>query len=336
MPVVSELILLRHGQSAANVAFPAADAQGLVDSGLTGRDRDVELTELGVTQARAVGAWLAGLPADRVPEIPITSPYLRARETWRIAAETSGLSFPPATTDERLVDRLLGDLEMMTRAAVKRDFPDDARFHGTTDYQWRPRNGESFGDIRVRLKSFLDDVNERHAGRRVVVTAHDSVVLMMRAVIEDLDWDGVDRVAAGNTVRNASISVFDGRGGSLVLDRYNTVDHLDDTPPLTLPPPVRAVFDATNAADSDAFVAAFAPDGVIDDWGTTYQGHDGIRGWNNTDNIGVQARLDPSGAAWDHDEYVVTATVSGNGFNGESHFRFQVADNLVTRMTIRA
>jgi probable phosphoglycerate mutase len=227
MSVVSELILIRHGQSAANVAFPAADAAGLLESGLTGRDSDVELTELGRAQAAAVGAWLANLPADRVPEVPITSPYLRARETWRVAAETSGLSFPPAETDDRLVDRLLGDLEMMTRAAIGRDFPDQVRFHNATDYEWRPPNGESFGDIRMRLTSFMDDVNREHAGRRVVVVAHDAVVLMARAVIEKLSWDGVTGVATGNSVRNASITVFDGRSGELVLDRYNTVDHLD-------------------------------------------------------------------------------------------------------------
>ena len=46
MPGVSELILIRHGQSASNVALPAADSQGLMESGLSGRDTDVELTEL--------------------------------------------------------------------------------------------------------------------------------------------------------------------------------------------------------------------------------------------------------------------------------------------------
>jgi 2,3-bisphosphoglycerate-dependent phosphoglycerate mutase len=226
MSVVSELILIRHGQSAANVAFPAADAKGHLESGLTGPDRDVELTDLGRAQAEALGVWLAGLPADRVPQVPITSPYLRAKETWRIAAETSGLRFPPARIDERLVDRLLGELEMMTRAAISRDFPDEVRFHGTGDHRWRPPGGESFGDIRVRLTSFMDDVNRDHAGKRVVVTAHDAVVLMMRAVIEDLDWDAVREVSAGNSVKNASVTVFDGRSGALLLDRYNTVDHL--------------------------------------------------------------------------------------------------------------
>lgn len=217
---------MRHGQSAANVAFPAADADGLLESGLSGPDADVDLTDLGRAQAAAVGRWLAGLPADRVPEVPITSPYRRARLTWQIAAEASGLAFAPATTDDRLVDRLMGDLEMMTRAAIARDYPDELRFHAAVDYRWRPPNGESFGDIRVRLTSFLADLHRDHAGRRVVVVAHDSVVLMMRAVIEDLSWDGVTAVSAGNSVRNASITVFDGRSGSLLLDRYNTVDHL--------------------------------------------------------------------------------------------------------------
>src|SRR5919107_2186619 len=130
MSVVAELILVRHGQSASNVAFPAADAQGLLKSGLTGADRDVELTDLGREQAAAVGAWLAGLSAELRPEVVITSPYLRARETWRLAAEASGLDLPEPGTDERLVDRLMGDLEMMTRAAIEKRHPGEAARHG--------------------------------------------------------------------------------------------------------------------------------------------------------------------------------------------------------------
>jgi 2,3-bisphosphoglycerate-dependent phosphoglycerate mutase len=227
MPVVSELILIRHGQSASNVAFPRADAEGLLDSGLSGRDTDVELTGLGAEQARAVGHWLAALPPDLRPEVVITSPYLRARETWRIAAEASGLDFPAPATDDRLVDRLLGDLEMMTRAAIEKQFPDEEQRRADAgDYRYRPPRGEAFADIEVRLKSFLDDLNADHAGERVVVVAHDAVVLMMRAVIEGLSWDEVAEVQAAGGVRNASVTRFDGRSGRLVLDRYNSVDHL--------------------------------------------------------------------------------------------------------------
>jgi probable phosphoglycerate mutase len=226
MDVVAELILIRHGESAANVAFPKADAAGLLESGLTGRDSDVPLTELGVRQAEAVGHWLATLPPDEVPQVVITSPYLRARETWRIAAETSGLDLPAPTTDDRLVDRLLGELEMLTRAAIAARYPDEESRWKAGPYAYRPPGGESFGDIAERLSSFVADLNREHAGQRVVVVAHDAVVLMMRYVIEGLDWDRIANVERAGRVLNASVTRFDGSSGRLVLAGWNSIDHL--------------------------------------------------------------------------------------------------------------
>ena len=226
--MVAELILVRHGQSLANVAFPAADAEGLMEAAVSGRDAEVPLTETGQEQAAALGRWLAALPEEHRPQVVITSPYVRARETWRIAAAASGLELPAPGTDDRLVDRLLGELEMLTRAAVAARFPDEAgRRAAAGEYEYAPPGGESFADIAVRLKSFLDDLHTDHPGKRVVVVAHDAVVLMMRAVIEQLDWDEVLAVERGaGSVRNASITRFDGSSETLTLDRYNAIDHL--------------------------------------------------------------------------------------------------------------
>lgn len=228
MGVVAELLLVRHGQSLANVAIPAADAEELLEAEVSGRDAEVPLTELGMRQAAALGEWLGRLPENDRPQVVITSPYLRARETWRIAAEKSGVDLPAPATDDRLVDRLLGDLEMLTRAAVAQRFPDEAQRRADAgEYRYTPPGGEAFADIEVRLGSFLDDLNRDHAGERVIVVAHDAVVLMMRAVIEQLDWDGVLAAerAAGN-VRNASLSRFVEVDGRLELAFYNSVDHL--------------------------------------------------------------------------------------------------------------
>jgi broad specificity phosphatase PhoE len=228
MGVVGELILVRHGESLSNVAFRAANARGLLEVELSGRDADVALSELGAAQAAAVGVWLTTLPAELLPQVVVTSPYLRARETWRIAAGASGLDLPAPTTDERLVDRLMGDLELLTTAAVAQRFPDEAaRRAEAGEYRYVPPGGESFADIEVRLGSFLADLHRDHAGRRVIVVAHDAVVLMMRAVIENLSWDQVLAMErAEGSVRNASISQFVERGGRLELVRYNTIDHL--------------------------------------------------------------------------------------------------------------
>jgi probable phosphoglycerate mutase len=226
--MVAELILVRHGQSLANVAFAAADADGLMEVAVSGRDAEVPLTETGEEQAAALGRWLAALPAEHRPQVVITSPYLRARETWRIAAGASGLDLPEPTTDDRLVDRLMGDLELLTRAAIAARFPDESgRRAAAGEFEYTPPGGESFADIAVRLRSFLDDLHDRHPGERVIVVAHDAVVLMMRAVIENLDWDAVLAVEkeSGN-VRNASITRFAAASGTLTLDRYNVIDHL--------------------------------------------------------------------------------------------------------------
>ncbi|MFD0517102.1 histidine phosphatase family protein [Paractinoplanes durhamensis] len=171
---------------------------------------------------------MAALPAEQIPQVVITSPYLRARETWRLAADASGLDLPKPGTDDRLVDRLLGDLEMLTRAAIADRFPNEAaRRAEAGEYRWTPPSGESFADVEARLASFVADLNRDHAGERVVVVAHDAVVLMMRAVIQALDWDAVIAMErAEGTVRNASISQFLDRDGKLELVRYNDVDHL--------------------------------------------------------------------------------------------------------------
>ncbi|MGK5684448.1 histidine phosphatase family protein [Actinoplanes sp. URMC 104] len=228
MGVVAELLLVRHGQSLANVAFPAADAEGLLEAEVSGRDAEVPLTELGVRQAEALGEWLGELPENERPQVAITSPYLRARETYRIAAERSGVDLPEPSTDDRLVDRLLGDLEMLTRAAVAQRFPDEAqRRTDAGEYRYTPPAGESFADIEVRLGSFLEDLHRDHAGERVIVVAHDAVVLMMRAVVEQLTWDQVlEAERTAGSVRNASLSRFVEVDGRLKLAYYNSVDHL--------------------------------------------------------------------------------------------------------------
>ena len=105
---------------------------------------------------------------------------------------------------------------------------------------------------------------------------------------------------------------------------------------VTLPAPAQAVFDATNAEDTEAFLAAFAENGVVDDWGREFHGREAIRKWSDGENIGVHSRFEVTDVELANGEYVVTATVSGGGFNGPSHFAFRVDGPHVTRMTIRA
>ncbi|KKI22267.1 MULTISPECIES: nuclear transport factor 2 family protein [unclassified Leucobacter] len=60
---------------------------------------------------------------------------------------------------------------------------------------------------------------------------------------------------------------------------------------IAVPAPLQAFVDALNAADTDAFVAAFTEDGFVDDWGRVLRGPEGVRSWAASDAIGAGAQM---------------------------------------------
>jgi hypothetical protein len=105
--------------------------------------------------------------------------------------------------------------------------------------------------------------------------------------------------------------------------------------PSDIPEPVQRLLDAANAHDSDALLASFTPDGVVDDWGREFMGAEAIRGWSDREFIGVDVTLAVTGVTAAGGDTTVTAQVGGRGFNGPSHFTFAVREGRVSRMTIR-
>jgi SnoaL-like domain len=104
----------------------------------------------------------------------------------------------------------------------------------------------------------------------------------------------------------------------------------------SVPSVVQTVVDAANGGDVDAFLDAFGAGGVVDDWGREFVGRDAIRRWSDAEFIGQQVTLAVTGVESDGARTVLTAQVGGNGFNGPSHFSFDVDGAKVARMTIRA
>jgi hypothetical protein len=103
-----------------------------------------------------------------------------------------------------------------------------------------------------------------------------------------------------------------------------------------VPDPVARLLRAATDQDIDAFLAGFTGDGVVDDWGREFTGTDAIRSWSDNEFIGKRVSLDVREVTQDGATTVVTAQVGGDGFNGPSHFSFEVRGDYVARMTIRA
>lgn len=58
-----------------------------------------------------------------------------------------------------------------------------------------------------------------------------------------------------------------------------------------LPPLLDAFREAVNAGDTDAFIALFAEDGVVEDWGRRFSGQKAILGWSAKELIGASGTL---------------------------------------------
>jgi hypothetical protein len=101
-----------------------------------------------------------------------------------------------------------------------------------------------------------------------------------------------------------------------------------------LPTPVQRTIDAINPADTDAFLASFAEDGVVDDWGRRFVGHDEIRGWSDREAIGAGARMTPTEGSTDGSVTTIVAEWRSSVFNGSSTFVFTVDGDRLAEMRI--
>ena len=97
----SRLWLVRHGQSAGNVARDRAHASGAERIALDIRDVDVPLSELGGAQADALGRWFARGEGNGLPEVVLSSPYLRAQQTGARFRDAGGAGQWPESSGKK-------------------------------------------------------------------------------------------------------------------------------------------------------------------------------------------------------------------------------------------
>jgi len=212
---------VRHGESEGNVARDAAEAAGLPMIDIAERDMDVALSALGRRQAAAVGEWLADLGRAR-PTVAVTSPYRRARETGSIALDAAGLAHVDLTIDERLREREFGALDRLTKRGILERFPEEAEARRRLGkFYHRPPGGESWCDVALRVRSAIDTLTREHPGERILVVAHQVVILMFRYVLERMTEDEILAIDRATEVANCAVTSFVQDGDGMRLERFN-------------------------------------------------------------------------------------------------------------------
>jgi broad specificity phosphatase PhoE len=198
----TRLLLVRHGQIAANVAK--------VWHGST----DSQLTETGQAQARQVAAYLArSRPAVRGI---YASPLTRARHTADAIAAAIGLT---PRIDPGLAEYGIGTFEGESYADLGGRHAFFERAHG--DLDWAPDGGESLRAVADRTLAAWRAIAASHPDGDVVVVTHGAA---LAAGLATLLHDDPRQWQRYHT-RNASVTELTLVPVALV--DFDRADHLD-------------------------------------------------------------------------------------------------------------
>lgn len=212
------LWVVRHGQSAGNVARDAAELAGLPTIDLAWRDIDVPLSELGEQQAVALGEWFSRQPTQDQPQVVLCSPYVRALQTARLVIKHGGLMEVAPRLDERLREKEFGILDRLTSVGIKQQHPalDIQRTH-VGKFYFRPPGGESWCDVILRLRSLQEMVTREYSGKRVLLVAHQVIVNCLRYLIEQMDEHQILAIDQERDVPNCAVTTYQATGANLPM-----------------------------------------------------------------------------------------------------------------------
>lgn len=142
MSMPNHLVLVRHGQSEANVIQKRikADRGYTPPEGFYDRhDSEMVLTSLGIEQAQAAGEWLRN-------EFPNGFDHYHVSSLTRTLQTAGSLAINGAWEyDDRLRERDWGEYNSLTEAQQMQKFEESYRLRQQNKWYWCPPGGESLG-----------------------------------------------------------------------------------------------------------------------------------------------------------------------------------------------
>lgn len=198
----TQLYLIRHGQSQANVR------DCFLGHG------DLDLTDLGRQQAALTAAYLQGIHADAI----YASDLKRAYHTAQATAARRGMT---VTADRRLREIDAGEWDFRPFTELAAAYP--------AEYDLWQHNiglaacvgGESVLELQSRIVAAVTDLARRHEGQTIFLFLHATPIRVLRAFCENRAPEEIQSIPWAT---NASVSHFCWEAGQLSLVEYST-DH---------------------------------------------------------------------------------------------------------------
>lgn len=166
-----KFIMVRHGESEGN-----RERRFTISS-------EVPLTELGRRQAQQAAERIARMFK---PQVIISSPFTRARQTSEIIAARLDLSIEVV---HDLHERDLGCLKGHSYDSLRELVQTDPTYDPRNGWGWKPQGGESYEDVRTRVVAAVQGLRARFPEDEVVVVSHGGVMLSVWAHLVG-QWHG--------------------------------------------------------------------------------------------------------------------------------------------------
>jgi broad specificity phosphatase PhoE len=203
------LWIVRHGESAGNVARDLAERERTPMIDIQTRDADTPLSDLGERQAHALGAWFAALPDDQRPTVLWTSPFVRSMQTCAAVALALAADADAVRADERLREKEFGVLDRYTVAGIRASFPELADQRARVGkFYFRPPGGESWCDVILRLRSVVEELRRDHVGDHVLIVGHQVIVNCFRYLLECMDEAQILEIDRAADVANCGLTEY--------------------------------------------------------------------------------------------------------------------------------
>ena len=200
---MTSVFLVRHGQTAWNK-----------EEVFRGRT-DVPLNDEGLREAELAGGYFKGLEIDAI----YSSPLSRAWQTARKIAPDHSLDVQAL---DGLIDMSFGEWEGRSLKEIQEK--DERRYR-----QWReephlfkPADGETLEEVRVRAMAALEEVIHRHSEKTLVLVSHRVINKVLICGILGLDNSHFWQIRQDTT----AINLIQHRNGKYILSLMNETCHL--------------------------------------------------------------------------------------------------------------
>ena len=202
----TKIYFIRHGETSWNVE---KRYQGWTD---------IELSEVGVKQAKLLGERFKNINVDKI----YASPLKRAFETARQIGENTGVD---VVIDESFKEINFGEWEGGTISELTEKYGDEYLKFFNTPWATTFPGDDSFKNVESRMAKGIDRILKEDKGKSIVIVSHGGLLKILLLYVMGLPQDFYKKVWLDNTA--VSLIEINSEGKPL-LRILNDKSHLDN------------------------------------------------------------------------------------------------------------